>query len=261
MRFYEILSESQSFINELGNEILVDVTDLPIDGVDGVNIHIEGPTSETDNHTTRMEAKVIFRQMAEVLDRDELDEAILNETYVNCFTSEEKEPFADRVLELIKIAYAPIGGNSNIVSARQLIDDTGMWKLVRRRGEIIFANIYKDRQGRKGMAIGHDGSDAGKAEVFKTIIEDIKLKRSWSEVSGASAKVAMRLGTPVVPNNLASELLNKPIIAYGDDGYSYTRSIGGQLKTKIIIGFPNGRDLGTIPDEAEKLLILQATKI
>jgi hypothetical protein len=57
----------ETFVNELGNTIMVEVTEKEIEGVDGVLIHIEGPTSETDNHVTRMEAEKIFDHLKAVL--------------------------------------------------------------------------------------------------------------------------------------------------------------------------------------------------
>lgn len=256
MRYHEILGESETFINELGNTITVDVTTLPIDGVDGINIHIEGPTSETDNHVTRMEAETIFRHLAAELDRDELDEEILNEHYVNCFTPEEKQEYAERVFELIQIAYANIGGNCNITDIEALCEDTGMWKLVRRNGEIIFAAIYKDRQGRKFVAIGHDGSREGKSELRSIIAQEVRMHRCWAEVSGSMAKIMLNSGMSAIPADRASEVLGKDILAYGDDGYSYTRIIGGNTYNKVLVGYPNGEEMGTTPDTEEIANIL-----
>jgi hypothetical protein len=51
------------FSNELGNTITVQVQEQVINGIDGVFITIEGPTSKTDLHITRAEAKVLFEQL------------------------------------------------------------------------------------------------------------------------------------------------------------------------------------------------------
>lgn len=53
----------QTFKNELGNAITVRVIDQVINGIDGVMLSIEGPTSKTDVHITRQEAKVILEQL------------------------------------------------------------------------------------------------------------------------------------------------------------------------------------------------------
>lgn len=256
MRYHEIINESETFINELGNTIIVDVTNLPIDGVEGINIHIEGPTSETDNHVTRMEAEKILSHLADALETDELDEEVLNEHYVNCFSQEEKEQYAERVFELIQIAYANIGGNCNINDIEDLCQDTGMWKLVRRGGEIVFAAIYKDRQGRKFVAIGHDGSRAAKSELRSIIAQEIKMNRCWAEVSGSMAKIMLDSGMSAIPSSKAEDILGKEILAYGDDGYSYTRIIGGNVYNKLLVGYPNGEELGSTPDSEEIAAIL-----
>lgn len=70
-QYIDLVTESQNhvFTNELGNEIEVSVTEKEIDGVDGVLIFIAGPTSDTENHVTRMEAEIIYRELGKVLGR------------------------------------------------------------------------------------------------------------------------------------------------------------------------------------------------
>jgi len=57
----------KNFINELGNAITVEVSAKEIDGVPGVLIYIEGPTSLTENHITRKEAEVIYEALGTLL--------------------------------------------------------------------------------------------------------------------------------------------------------------------------------------------------
>jgi len=56
------------FINELGNTIKLHVSKKDIEGVDGVLMHIEGPTSDTDVHITRKEAEVLYEELGKILD-------------------------------------------------------------------------------------------------------------------------------------------------------------------------------------------------
>lgn len=183
---------------------------------------------------------------------------ILNEHYVNCFTPEEKQVYAERVFYLIQTAYANIGGNCNISDIETLCEDTGMWKLVRRDGEIVFAAIYKDRQGRKFVAIGHDGSREAKSELRKIIEQDIKQYKSWAEVSGSMARVMLKTGVSAIPSEKAADVLGKEILAYGDDPFSYTRAIGGNIYQKVLVGYPNGEEIGRTPDTEEVGAILRA---
>lgn len=55
------------FTNELGNEITVKVTKKGIDGVEGIFISIEGPTSLSENHITKKEAVVLLEMLGETL--------------------------------------------------------------------------------------------------------------------------------------------------------------------------------------------------
>ena len=57
----------KTFINELGNQITVDVVEKEIDGVGGVMITIEGPTSTSENHVTTAEAKELSEQLVKLL--------------------------------------------------------------------------------------------------------------------------------------------------------------------------------------------------
>lgn len=71
-------SHQVKFTNELGNPISVQVSDKPIDGVraadgkamkhmPGVLIVLEGPTSTSENHITRLEAEKLFEELKRVL--------------------------------------------------------------------------------------------------------------------------------------------------------------------------------------------------
>ena len=65
-----IIESSKTFHNELNNKITVKITEKDIDGVAGVIIYISGPTSETENHITRMEAKEIYVQLKDLFDKE-----------------------------------------------------------------------------------------------------------------------------------------------------------------------------------------------
>lgn len=175
---------------------------------------------------------------------------IINERYVNLTDFDQKREYAPRVLELIDLAYARIGGHIGLKSVDQLLSDTGMWKLVRKNGIIILAVVYKENQGRKLVAVGHDGSKEAKDALKQIIAEDIKMNRMWAEVSGSMATFCLNNGLPVVPNTNVGELLGKEIISK-DGEYKYTRVIGGSPHEKIIVGYPNGENLGNTRDIAK----------
>ncbi len=54
----------RTFKNELGNTITVQAAEKAISGVDGILFSIEGPTSKTELHVTREEAKALIEELA-----------------------------------------------------------------------------------------------------------------------------------------------------------------------------------------------------
>ncbi len=61
------MSTKKQFTNELGNSIQVEVSEKDIDGVPGVLIIMEGPTSTAENHITRKEAEVLHEELGILL--------------------------------------------------------------------------------------------------------------------------------------------------------------------------------------------------
>lgn len=71
-------SKGVHFVNELGNRIRLAVSVRPIDGVrsttkeavkgaPGIFIELEGPTSLSENHITRMEAEKLYEELGKAL--------------------------------------------------------------------------------------------------------------------------------------------------------------------------------------------------
>jgi hypothetical protein len=110
-------------------------------------------------------------------------------------------------------------------------------KAIKRNGKITAVNLYKDRHGRKSIAVGTDGTDQGKKDLLKIKLDDDKMERSWGEVSGKMEHLANKLGSPKVPNSKAAKLIGKDVET-DPDGEHYTRDIGGSKKRKVIVGFP-----------------------
>ncbi len=55
------------FINELGNTIKIELTEKEIENVEGIFFSIEGPTSVTEVHITKEEARVLKNKLDEKL--------------------------------------------------------------------------------------------------------------------------------------------------------------------------------------------------
>lgn len=161
---------------------------------------------------------------------------ILLERFVNLHTKQELSKYIDIIWDILQKSYAPIGGFLTASSKEDLIEKTGMAKLVRKNNKIIAVKLYKDDQGRKSIAAGTDGSNEGKLWLVKMFQEDIKLDRAWGEFSGKAEHLMLKYGGIPIPNELAGEILNKPIISLNPDGFHYTREIMGEPHEKIIIG-------------------------
>lgn len=139
---------------------------------------------------------------------------------------------------MLQRSYAAVGGFKSAANVEELVQDSSVWKLVTRDGELSAVAIYKDKHGRKSIAVGTDGTDQGKRDLMMVKSEDVKLQRSWAEVSGAPEKLMTRLGAQPVPNKYAAALTGKEVLSLSDDGYHYTRLIAGRPYEKIILGIP-----------------------
>lgn len=169
-------------------------------------------------------------------------EIMLLEHYVNLKTADEKKEYVDEVWDLLQKAYELAGGFKSANSKQHLIDDSSLWKLVRRDGKIVAANLYKDAFGRKMIACATDGSVKGKQDLKKIKSDDLKLQRAWGEASGKVESLFLKLGAVPLSNKFAAKLTKKEILGYDVDGIHYTRLIGGEPHSKVIFGFPKMTD-------------------
>lgn len=177
---------------------------------------------------------------------------LLTERYINILKSEDKEQYAERVFQLIKQSYEPIGGHkaSEFVSPQAMIDGIPMWKLIRRNNEIVAGAMYKDNNGRKRAAVFTDGSAIGKSSLADLMANDFE--RAYFEVSGPSLRFMVKLlGDSFVKQyaktpEQAGALLSKDTESAQDSAeasqypslaeFFYTRLISGKPITKILLG-------------------------
>lgn len=164
---------------------------------------------------------------------------IITEKVVNLVDRQQKSRYAGQVWELLQRAYGSIGGFGSASDVDELIDDSGMWKLVTRDGKITALNIYKDKHGRKTIAIATDGTPRGKSDYRMLNSEDVRTSRAWAEVSGAPEHIMAKAGAKPIPSKYANFLTKKDILSYNPDGYHYTRMIAGHPHEKAIYGVVN----------------------
>lgn len=163
---------------------------------------------------------------------------LLLERVRNAFTDAEKQKYGPQVWEILQKSYASLpGGFGTASSLEELIQTSGLWKIVIRDGKVSSVNIYRDQHGRKSIASGTDGTTQGKKDFLMIKHADVNLKRAWAEVSGAPEKILTRMGATPIPNKYAALLTGKEILELNDDGFHYTRLIAGEPHEKIMLGF------------------------
>lgn len=161
---------------------------------------------------------------------------LLTERVVNLFDPEDKAKYADRVWDMLQVAYEPVGGFGSAANVEELIDTPGLWKLVVRDGEITALTLYKDAHGRKAIASATNRQKSGSKDYKMIRQADHELSRSWAEVSDKPEILFQKMGAHPIPNKFAHILTGKHILDYNDDGYHYTRLIAGHPHEKIIYG-------------------------
>lgn len=165
---------------------------------------------------------------------------LIQERVFNAFDSANKLKYGQQVWDVLQKSYSSLpGGFGTASSLDELIEKSGLWKIVVRNGEVTAVNIYKDQFGRKSIASGTNGSVQGKKDFMMLKDADVKYKRAWAEVSGAPEKILARLGAKPIPAKFAPILTGKEILEFNPDEYHYTRLIAGDPHEKIIFGFVN----------------------
>ncbi len=164
------------------------------------------------------------------------------ERYNNLFTAEQKQQFAPQVWQLLQTAYSPIGGlkGSGFKSQQDMIDNIPMWKVSTRNGSVKTVIMYKDRNGRKLIAMGTDGSLEGKQMLTNMLRSEFT--RSYAELSGPALRfVQNKMPELVSQYAIPSEKVVEIAAMNGKtvtpiDQYLYTREIGGHAAEKMMIG-------------------------
>jgi hypothetical protein len=184
----------------------------------------------------------------------------LFEGYKNLFSSNEKEKFAPEAYAQLTSAYEKVGGliGKGFKDEQDFIDNIPFWKLkLNSEGHIIAAAYYRDKAGRKRVAVSTDGSAAGKKAIADILVSDLTQDRSYAEQSGPSLNfLAKTIGYPLVkkyaipfddfvkiaegskaierPDNSDPEVMKHPELK----SFFFKRKINGEWHTKIAIGTP-----------------------
>lgn len=174
----------------------------------------------------------------------------LTERFVNVFsdTPDRREQYRQDVWDILQLSYAPIGGiyGSGFQSPEDM-DRIPMWKVAKRNGVVKAVAMYKDRGGRKMVAMGTDGTAEGKQMLIDIIKNDYSTGRTFAEISGPSLRFTekilgsdgfneVKIPTQTVIQILADDYEAGEIKVISD--YRYQRKIGDHWVTKVMIGNP-----------------------
>jgi hypothetical protein len=177
----------------------------------------------------------------------------LTERILNLWSPEQKAKYADVVWDTLNRSYQKVGGFKSAANIEELIDTPGLWKLVQRGDTITALGIYKPVEktnNMKSIAAATEteldpekniyvATAQGKKDLMMIKSEDIRLNRSWVEVSGPAEKLMLKMGAKPVPNKFAEFLTGKKVLDLNSDGFHYTRLIQGEPHEKLIAGFIN----------------------
>lgn len=182
----------------------------------------------------------------------------LAERFLNIFQSdtEQRDQYGDTVWAMLQKAYEPIGGikGRGFGSKEDMVRSIPFWKIVRRGTDITAVVMYKDKSGRKLVAIATNGTPQGKKDLAEMMMADLTLNRAFMELSDTALKFLVRqLGYDLLlkyaktPDQAAKLLPADDILPaeksssdYSIHGplqpFFYSRKIGSHRHTKILIG-------------------------
>lgn len=182
----------------------------------------------------------------------------IEERFVNLLPhqEEEKRKHAKEVYGLVQKSYSKIGGihGSGFKDHEDMVKNIPLWKLHKKDGQIKAVTLYKDKGGRKSVAVATDGSEEGKKALGHIVKDDITRNRSYKEVSGPSLSFGKKHITDIhkhiihpdeVKKHLKGEEIRKP--PHDDPeiqrhpelkDHFYQRKIGDHWHTKVMLGTP-----------------------
>lgn len=181
---------------------------------------------------------------------------VLRESIINALPDDlfKKRKYVDEVWDILQSSYEKIGGihGSGFNSKDDMIKNIPFWKLVKRHGKIVTVAMYKDKNGRKRVAMGTDGSIEGKKGFIMIAAEDLKQNRAYVEVSGPSLNAQVKMIEDIknhaIPYDVVEEILwpdhiktppldDAEIIKHPQlKQFFYQRKIVGEWHTKIMLG-------------------------
>jgi hypothetical protein len=170
----------------------------------------------------------------------------LNEGFHNLFPMNVsgRKKHAQAIFDILQRSYAKIGGlpgeEYESVDAMVMSNKIPMWKVYTAAGVVRAVFLYKDRGGRKLVALGSDGTSEALGVIASRLRED--LKGSYMEVSGPLLRFIQKNCADIVdqytisPEQVAEILGVEPDDIRQVDEFNYERTINGIPLVKRMLG-------------------------
>ena len=188
----------------------------------------------------------------------------MKESFVNAFVDdiETKKKYTQQVWSILQSSYKKIGGvKGNGFKNPEDMLNIPFWKMNIVSGKVVAVIMYKDKGGRKSVAMGTDGTPLGASKAGDMLGNE--LERSYGEKSKAALGKMLKTypediikGFMIKPPEVAKMLKDTEIVpittlANSDipkDGletlrrypfvmeYAYLREIGGSQTFKVMLG-------------------------
>lgn len=173
---------------------------------------------------------------------NEILDKYLTEKYINLLSSDTKlkQKYKDEVYTLLSNAYKSIGGlkGSGFSSPEDMVKSIPFWKLGFVDKRLVAVVMYKFVDGeRKLVAIGGTHDAEGKKRLNEIV--SIEFSRSYAEISDPLLGWLAKKHPDIIkkyriPVRIAKQVIDREI--YPLDEYFYSRKIGGEMHTKMLIG-------------------------
>lgn len=163
------------------------------------------------------------------------------EKYINIHDKPTMVKYVDIVYDMLKKSYEYAGGlkGTGFKTPTDMISSMKLIKIYKYNDEFLCCVCYKDKEGRKVVALGTNGSLRAKKELKKML--KFEFERSYMEVSDSMLKFIQKCYPDLfekykIKNNTDLKIF-KDIIPIDD--FYYKRKINNEYITKIALGTPH----------------------
>ena len=153
---------------------------------------------------------------------------------------DEREEWAETLVDLIANAYSHIGGNPEFDTKKSLLkSDITYWLAsdidVDPEIDVVLGG-KPTKAGNKMTVLGQDGSNLAKKVAIMKMIDLVKTRGFYAELD---PDLANKMGmTPIKDEKIIRKVLDKDVTMNADGSYSRMLTGLGKVKTKVLVGMP-----------------------